>query len=63
MIQKVNKHMTLSYIYLASILLLGVIILAAGFYQNSKVAQYSGIIIILLGVINGILKIVIYRNK
>ena len=55
--------MTLSYIFLASILLLGVIILAAGFYQNSKVAQYSGIIIILLGVINGILKIVIYRNK
>jgi ABC-type transport system involved in cytochrome c biogenesis permease subunit len=63
MILKVNKHMPVSYVFLAIILLLGVIILTVGFYQNSEVAQYSGIIIIVLGVIIGILKIVIYPNK
>ena len=63
MIQKVNKHMPLRYIFLASNFLLGVIILAFGFNQNSKVALYAGIIIILIGVINGIIRIVIYPNK
>ena len=61
--QKLNKHMPVSYIFIAIILLLGVIILAAGFYQNIIVARYSGIIIILIGVIFGILKIIIYPNK
>ena len=63
MMQKLNKHMPVSYIFIAIILLLGVIILAAGFYQNIIVARYSGIIIILIGVIFGILKIIIYPNK
>ena len=65
MIQKVNKKISVraSFIFLASILLLGILILAVGYYQNSKVALYSGLIIILFGVINGVLKIVIHPNK
>jgi len=65
MIQKVNKKISVraSFIFLASILLLGILILAVGYYQNSKVALYSGLIIILFGVINGVLKIIIHPNK
>jgi hypothetical protein len=53
MIQKANRHAPVktSFIFLASILLLGILILAVGYYQNSKVALYSGLIIILFGVI------------
>jgi lysylphosphatidylglycerol synthetase-like protein (DUF2156 family) len=65
MIQKVNRQAPVktSLIFLASILLLGILILAVGYYQNSKVALYFGLITILFGVIFGIFKIVIYPYK
>ena len=48
------------WIFLALILLVGILVIAYGYYQESKLVLYLGLAITLTGVIGGMLRIVIY---
>ena len=48
------------WIFLGLILLVGILVIAYGYYQESKLVLYSGLTITLTGVIGGMLRIVIY---
>ena len=44
---------------LATVLLIGILILAYGYYQQSHIAFYLGLIVIVAGVLSGILRIIL----
>ena len=48
------------WIFLGLILLVGILVIAYGYYQESKLVLYLGLTITLTGVIGGMLRIVIY---
>jgi len=51
------------WIFLALILLVGILVIAYGYYQESKLVLYLGLTITLIGVISGVFRIVIHPKK
>ena len=52
-----------TWIFLALILLAGVLGMAYGYYQENKLVLYFGLTITLIGVISGVFRIVIHPKK
>jgi membrane protein YdbS with pleckstrin-like domain len=65
MSQKTLKPVSVEniWIFLALILLVGILMIAYGYYQESKLVLYLGLTITLIGVINGVFRIVIHPKK
>lgn len=51
------------WIFLALILLVGILMIAYGYYHESKLVLYLGLTITLIGVISGAFRIVIHPKK
>jgi hypothetical protein len=49
-----------TWIFIALVLLIGILLIAYGYSQESKLVLYLGLTITLTGVIGGMLRIVIY---
>jgi len=49
-----------AWIFLAVVLLVGISVIAYGYYEESKLVLYLGLTITLIGVISGVLRIVIH---
>ena len=65
MFQRILKPIPVetSWIFLALILLVGILVIAYGYYQESKLMLYLGLTITLIGVISGVFRIVIHPKK
>ena len=65
MSQKTLKPVTVekAWIFLAAVLLVGILVIAYGYYEESKLVLYLGLTITLIGVISGVFRIVIHPKK
>jgi hypothetical protein len=65
MSQKTLKPVSVEniWIFLAVVLLVGILVIAYGYYEESKLVLYLGLTITLIGVISGVLRIVIHPKK
>jgi len=65
MSQKTLKPVSVEniWIFLALILLVGILMIAYGYYQESKLVLYLGLTITLIGVISGVFRIVLQQKK
>ena len=52
-----------TWIFLAVVLLVGILVIAYGYYQESKLVLYLGLTITLIGVISGVFRIVVQQEK
>jgi uncharacterized membrane protein HdeD (DUF308 family) len=50
-------------ISIASVLLLGIVGLATGFFSGSKIAFYAGVLVTLTGVLTGIQRLVVHGES
>lgn len=48
---------------LATVLLLGVLVIAYGYFQQSKAGLYVGLVLTAAGVLNGVIQIVIRGHR
>jgi hypothetical protein len=52
-----------NWIFLAVVLLVGILLTAYGYYQESKIVLYLGLTITLIGVISGVFRIVVQQKN
>ena len=58
-----QKPVDTGMIIIASVLLLGIVLLATGFFSGNKIAFYVGILITLAGVLTGIQRLIVHGQS
>jgi hypothetical protein len=58
-----HSQVSWSLIWMAMVLLLGVLLLGVGHFQHNTSAFYAGALVTLAGVLNGVLQRVVRRDR
>jgi hypothetical protein len=58
-----RKKVTAKHLVIAVVLLLGIMVLAYGYFYESKIGLYVGLLLTAAGVLVGILQIILRGNK
>ena len=58
-----RKKVTAKYVAIAVVLLLGIMVLAYGYFNESKIGLYVGLLVTAAGVLVGVLQMVIRRSR
>ena len=56
------SRVTNGQLVLAAVLLLGLLLVAYGYFQQNTIGLYVGLLIIVAGVLNGVLQIIQHRD-
>jgi len=59
---KNNGRITLGMTVIAAIMLIGIILIGFGHFENSTIAFYVGLLMTLAGILMGIIRTVIHRK-
>jgi len=59
---RTRAHVDMGLIVIASVMLLGIVILAAGYFTGNRIAFYAGALVTLAGVFTGIQRLVVQRG-
>jgi hypothetical protein len=58
-----RKKVTAKHLVIAVVLLLGIIVLAYGYFYESKIGLYVGLLVTAAGVLVGVLQMIIRRSR
>jgi hypothetical protein len=58
-----KEKVTAKYVAIAAVLLLGIMVLAYGYFYGSKIGLYVGLLVTAAGVLVGVLQIIIRGNR
>ena len=58
-----RKKIPAKYVVIAVVLLLGIMVLAYGYFNESKIGLYVGLLVTAAGVLVGVLQMVIRRSR
>lgn len=60
--RRAQKLVSSGMIWTATVLLVGIVVLAAGHYQGNRIAFYAGVLVTLAGVLAGVQQLVVPRE-